>query len=363
MFVLSNKISSGMGAYHAFRNMQVYLFKGERPKNESELSFDPYSATECLKNSVAHTQFLATAINHLGNAASIPFTRSSFTSGYGSIYKLNFVTESLNAAIPGHNIPVVRTSIGTKMEDGTFKEHPPSNVRFEANLNYSANMTKSSTSSADRNSYFWYSYQTPIVYDFGKIREVDGLINAHYYLNGQLPYTRYMYVEYWDDTNSVWVEWAPGTLWGGSNVDARASGPGYTASTNGAFPHSYTNQYQVEFDVPIVTSKIRVTYREAEKPVEAIVSETRGVQFFTKADVSAELAEEHEVTWALFCPALGGENIHTQRTNEFLAVKVGKTGVDDPNDHPLMLAETKFGPLTGNTFPAVSQCKLDIGLL
>ena len=361
MYLLSNKITTGIATYRANRNMQLFLFKGERPKNVTELSFDPYDISECVKNAVAYVQMESKVPAHWGNSSSIEFEKGPHQANWVSMYKINFTTQHLNPYIAGHNIPVKSVEHGSVREDGSFKTNKVlPNIYMQ--LQYGSNLIESSTSIADRNSYYTWTYQTPIVYDFGEIRDLDGIINTHFHAS---PYdkSRYMYFEYWDDVNSIWVEWKSPTFNGNTNIDVRTSNEGYTYSDVGAYGESSTRQFQVLFDETIRTSKVRIVLASTEKVAEPYLARLNNIQFLTNADVSSELAEEHEVTWALACPLLGGDNIHPQYTNEFLAIPVGKEGVDDPRIHPLMLEETIFGPLTGGTMPNITQCKLNMGLL
>lgn len=363
MFILSNKTSAAVATYFAFREAQVFLFDGAVPQSIDDLSFDPYSATECCKNAVAMKEMGSVAESHWGNSIDIDFTPTAHTTDQAAKHKINMLQANRNPLIPGSYVPVKGIRLGRTGNDGNLREQKIVSVQSECYWYQGSNNIVSSTSVAERISGYLTNYQQDLEFEFGEVRSIDGLVNSHYYRNGTFPNTRYMYVEWFDDVNGVWVPWGPEDLTRNANIDARSNHTGYTVSEVGNYALSYTKQYMVEFDQPVVTSKIRIRFGGKDRGLEPLTVQTRNIQFFTKSDVSAELAEDKQITWAMICPFAGGDNIHSMYENQFVIVPVGKSGEDDPLDFPVLLSDTTIGGSTSHAMPSIDHCRLNVGLI
>ena len=107
-------------------------------------------------------------------------------------------------------------------------------------------------------------------------------------------------------------------------------------------------------------SKLRLRFGGS---VGGVALNIKGIQFYSEDDFSAELAVEHDITWAILVPGLEQDyNKIKTHSLEFKILKVGKSGVSDDTT-PVLLSETKMGPLTDNKVPTLIKCALNIGLL
>lgn len=358
MYLLSNKVTTLSATFESTYGALALFFDGTVPKSLDDISFDHASLKDCIHNCKAIAQVGNGSVPHYAIDTEINLAPKSLVTSHPSVQKLNLISDQLIPGIGGKNVPVLTVERVTLDEDGNSNpEILNDNIQIGADSLVNNTVVATGVSGNRFTITLNCGIDDVIEYDFGQVRQIDGLI--HYDNSSSRPVinSRYQRLEYYDDNTGEWKLYRPNDQSFGSNISTLSGTDDYAREIlANQYLSSSSFLYKITFNIPIVTSKVRIAYVGRDYPSSGV--QLPLVQFFTNADVSAEQSQTVDLTWAMIIPL--PNSVLKHKGNQFTVLEVGKDGVDNK---PLLLAETTIDPSATSRLPTITQCKLNAGLL